>query len=715
MGLPQISFKKHVIDDSFVLSKKIYVADVDQDGDLDIVATSSNFENDQDNVALWEDVDGKQNFVRHSLTKSYFGGRGIIATQLDGQGYLEIIAGNRPTNKPILLSYQSENWVVDSLGISPGASNYSFRIGDLDADGIPDILTTYGRDEHRLLWFRNNGSLDFTEVSISDNIYFDAVDIVSGVVDNDSFVDIVAISATPGDVTWWKNDGTPEDGGWTKNFIQPSFDGANSVEYLDIDGDGFPDVLAAAWFAHKISWWRNLGNGNFDSERIIINNYLHARNAIAADVDGDGDLDIVAAADSLNEITWFENDGNQSFTRHIINSNFQYAYMAFPIDLDGDGDVDVVASAQNDGEVAWWENRLEDREFIASESSGPHSFWNDLVEVNFTNGPNDTLRVFYNAGTVPDRQSLAPGVDHLAQKGYYTISTPAGSYDGSIDFYYGAGYVPEWTAISNPNDLVICVWDTDDSVWKIAVDQNSQTVFAGENRINVQGITNEFKRFSKWTLGSVSSDNPLPVQLLAFTAHSANDGVKLQWTTASEINNLGYELWRAAKPDSGYVRLASYLTHEALQGAGNSNRAIDYEFLDTDVRNGTTYSYLLVDVNFDNQKASHGPIEITYRSEALLARTYQLGQNFPNPFNGATRIPVHISGEGQGKKPARLIIYDITGRQVRSFDLSQLGPGINMIEWDGRDQSNRMVASGVYIYSLFANGEMQSKRLQFIK
>ena len=72
-----------------------------------------------------------------------------------------------------------------------------------------------------------------------------------------------------------------------------------------------------------------------------------------------------------------------------------------------------------------------------------------------------------------------------------------------------------------------------------------------------------------------------------------------------------------------------------------------------------------------------------------------LGQNFPNPFNPETAIPMQVPVAGV---PLRLRIYNTSGQLVRTLHDSPLRPGTHQLLWDGRDDAGRAVSSGVYLY-----------------
>jgi len=221
--------------------------------------------------------------------------------------------------------------------------------------------------------------------------------------------------------------------------------------------------------------------------------------------------------------------------------------------------------------------------------------------------------------------------------------------------------------------------------------------------------------FSKWTLGSITTDNPLPVQLASFTSRIVPEGIQLNWTTASEINNLGFEIWRAELPDSSYQLVSDYTYNEALRGAGNQNQETNYSYVDEQVQNGKSYYYILVDVDFNNNKTRHGPLEVRYDVPSL-ANTFRLGQNYPNPFNGYTKIPIFLnSSDLLDGSQMSLKVYDVLGREIRNLPINQLTPGANEFLWDGTDNLGNPVASGQYIYRFDFDEMSQSRRLILVR
>lgn len=85
--------------------------------------------------------------------------------------------------------------------------------------------------------------------------------------------------------------------------------------------------------------------------------------------------------------------------------------------------------------------------------------------------------------------------------------------------------------------------------------------------------------------------------------------------------------------------------------------------------------------------------------------------NIPNPFNNQTNIEFTIEAAGKVK----IIIYDITGSQIRTLDYNECSAGLNTITWDCLDNTGASVQAGSYFYEVQYNGESVLKKMIFIK
>ncbi len=87
--------------------------------------------------------------------------------------------------------------------------------------------------------------------------------------------------------------------------------------------------------------------------------------------------------------------------------------------------------------------------------------------------------------------------------------------------------------------------------------------------------------------------------------------------------------------------------------------------------------------------------------------------NVPNPFNPTTTIRYHLSGTAA--RPTTLMIYTISGQQVRTLVNETQKPGVYKIHWDGTDDQRRVVASGIYLYKLVSGNFSQTQKMMLIK
>ena len=213
---------------------------------------------------------------------------------------------------------------------------------------------------------------------------------------------------------------------------------------------------------------------------------------------------------------------------------------------------------------------------------------------------------------------------------------------------------------------------------------------------------------TEYILGTTSSDNSLPVELSSFTASVNRSGaVVLQWVTESEIDNLGFHVYRALEAEGEYERLTS----ELIEGAGTSTGRREYAFTDVRLTNGVTYWYKIEDVAFDGTRTIHGPISVTPQAEEAvevqaLPTEFGLSQNFPNPFNPATEIRYQVPEASH----VVLAIYDVLGQEVRVLVDGFVDAGYRSVVWDAED-----AASGIYLVRMEAGDFVAVRKMALIR
>ncbi len=109
--------------------------------------------------------------------------------------------------------------------------------------------------------------------------------------------------------------------------------------------------------------------------------------------------------------------------------------------------------------------------------------------------------------------------------------------------------------------------------------------------------------------------------------------------------------------------------------------------------------------------------EITFTGvdQGSIQPITELHQNYPNPFNPTTTISFSLTAKDA--KNAKVEIFNLKGQKMKEFTIphsSSLIP--NQIIWNGTDQNNQPVSSGVYFYKLVSNGkDIASKKMLLLK
>lgn len=340
-------------------SKKIFAADMDGDGNLDVLS-ANNFGN---SLTWYKNLDGSGTFDSENLIASFNQPISVSATDFDNDGDLDVLATS-----------SALNWVVwyenlDGMGnfgprriISSSSIGAFSAIGaDFDGDGDNDIITA--SDGSGLAWFENlDGNGNFSTIKVIDNTISNSRSVVAADIDGDGDLDIVGNGNGPNNekIFWYENlDGLGNFG--PRRVINDLGSYANVIFVADADGDGDMDVFSASPGDSEVVWYENLdGLGNFGPKKIITDSLYNAWTVYVADLDNDGDMDVLATSVETfgGEIVWFENlDGLGNFSeKKIISTEVQSPRSVIAADLDNDGDLEVISASQNDNKIAWYEN-----------------------------------------------------------------------------------------------------------------------------------------------------------------------------------------------------------------------------------------------------------------------------------------------------------------------------------------------------------------------
>jgi hypothetical protein len=181
---------------------------------------------------------------------------------------------------------------------------------------------------------------------------------------------------------------------------------------------------------------------------------------------------------------------------------------------------------------------------------------------------------------------------------------------------------------------------------------------------------------------SVTGDEVVPVELTSFTATANENEVVLNWSTATETNNQGFEVQKSFNGE--------FETIAFVNGHGTTTESQTYLFSDKNVNVGS-YSYRLKQVDFDGSFEYSDVVEIDVLAPAVFA----LDQNYPNPFNPSTKITFQLAVESK----VSLKVFNVLGQEVANLLNSNVLAGSHNVNFDASSLN-----SGVYLYRIEATG-----------
>ena len=326
----------------------VSAADINGDGHMDMLSASGNFLDDiGENRIAWYENDGNGNLTQHTITTSIRGPRSVRAADINGDGYMDVLAAAFTDGKIVWYENNgSENFTEHTVAAS-GIDAHTIVTADFDGDGDTDLLSGSG-SSGKVAWHENDGKGNFTEHQLDTfSSYLAAADINS-----DGHADIVCRSSRSSGISWFENDGS---GNFDEHVLSTTHYVANALYAADINGDGRVDLASAYAPGSKIYWYENTGNGTF-VERTVAADVGSVESVFAIDVNGDGHTDVLSASLDDDCIAWYENDGNENFSKHSIDTSADGAKSVFAADINGDGETDVLSASEANDAIAWHEN-----------------------------------------------------------------------------------------------------------------------------------------------------------------------------------------------------------------------------------------------------------------------------------------------------------------------------------------------------------------------
>lgn len=188
-----------------------------------------------------------------------------------------------------------------------------------------------------------------------------------------------------------------------------------------------------------------------------------------------------------------------------------------------------------------------------------------------------------------------------------------------------------------------------------------------------------------WAVDNVTviGEYIIPVEFTTFNATTNHGNVTLNWATATETNNRGFQVEKKSVK-------GNYQNIAFVEGHGTTTQPQQYSYVDKNETSGK-YTYRLKQVDFDGSYKYSKEIE----ADVKIPAVYSLQQNYPNPFNPNTKIVFSLASDSK----VTLKVFDVLGRQITELLNSNMTVGQHDVTFNAEN-----LPSGVYFYRLEATG-----------
>ncbi|NOX89701.1 MAG: T9SS type A sorting domain-containing protein [Calditrichaeota bacterium] len=200
-----------------------------------------------------------------------------------------------------------------------------------------------------------------------------------------------------------------------------------------------------------------------------------------------------------------------------------------------------------------------------------------------------------------------------------------------------------------------------------------------------------------------SVDNLSPAAVSGLNAELVDDNIQLTWNENTEKDIAYYAVYRDTVNDfkpSSIDDAISIVTSP--------------EFEDKNIENNSMYYYRVSAIDYNGNESplsNEVMVNITKIETGMHPLTFQLFQNYPNPFNPTTQIKFSLPEQAN----LQLVIFDANGKQIRNLFQGALPRGVHSFIWDGKNEDNKRVSSGIYYFMVKTKNRSLTKKMLLIK
>ncbi len=190
-------------------------------------------------------------------------------------------------------------------------------------------------------------------------------------------------------------------------------------------------------------------------------------------------------------------------------------------------------------------------------------------------------------------------------------------------------------------------------------------------------------------------EGTLPVELSSFTANVLKGSVTLNWSTATETNNAGFDIERKLSTSNTWTKVSN------VTGNGNSTVVKNYSY--TDKVSTGVYNYRLKQIDFNG---NFEYFNLSNEVNVGIPSAFSISQNYPNPFNPTTKIDYELPFDAN----VSITLYDISGKEVLNVINESKTAGYHTAQINAANLS-----SGTYFYNITAGNFVQTKKMTVLK
>jgi len=523
----------------------------------------------------------------------------------------------------------------------------------------------------------------------------------------------------------------------------------------DVNGDGYLDLIVLNYNGSNVSVLLNNGNGTFQNQNVY---YVmsHPQGLKVADFNNDSFLDIVATCSGANVISYLQNNGDGTFQPRINSSTQQQPWGIDSYDFNNDGFLDLAVANSGSYSIQILLND-QDGTFSSSYSalSGEGTKFLSIGELDGDNYPEivvtrsyvnyvftiGVLTVFKNNGD----GTFTKYIDDVFGSGasnnyiydfngdYYndiiTNSLVNNSYKMCFFINNGQGIFGDPTTTSSGYQGRFTMGDFDlNGFMDFAISENQyngsgMAIVLNNGNFNFDPvfsfhvgdqprlpINGDFNLDGDLDIAVpvydeakvaviVNTLDPVPVELVTFTASVSQNNVTLLWQTATETNNSGFEIER--RKSNNELQQSEWQRLGFVEGNGTTTEENNYSFMDKEVEPGA-FEYRLKQVDLDGSFEYSDVVSV----DILAPTEFSLSQNYPNPFNPITTIKYSIPLDGFVK----LIVFNAIGEKVTTLVNEFRETGNYDVEFNATQ-----LTSGIYFHTLISGNFRETKKMILLK